>query len=87
MKEVRDISCEQAISKLLEYLDHECDGHSHAEIDKHLSICQACYSRMEFEQRLRLQLQHTGTQQVPERLRGRIEKLFVAGGKKSFNTQ
>jgi len=82
MNEVKDISCEQAISKLLEYLDRECEDHDHAEIDKHLSVCQACYSRMEFESRLRSQLKQTGTQQVPDSLRGRIDGLFAGNLKK-----
>ena len=82
MNDVKDISCEKAISKLLEYLDRECDGHSHAEIDKHLSVCQACYSRMEFEKRLRAQLRQSGAQQVPDSLKGRIDQLFARSGKK-----
>jgi anti-sigma factor (TIGR02949 family) len=82
MNDVKAISCEEAISKLLEYLDRECDGHSHAEIDKHLSVCQACYSRMEFETRLRSQLKQAGTQQVPDSLKGRIDQLFAQTVKK-----
>ncbi len=82
MNDVKTISCEEAISKLLEYLDRECDGHSQAEIDKHLSVCQACYSRMEFETRLRSQLRQTGTQQVPDSLKGRIDQLFAQNSKK-----
>ena len=82
MNDVKAISCEEAISKLLEYLDRECDGHSHAEIDKHLSVCQACYSRMEFEMRLRSQLKQAGTQQVPDSLKGRIDQLFAQNLKK-----
>lgn len=82
MSEVKDISCEEAIRNLLQYLDHECEAHTHEEIDKHLSVCQACYSRMEFETRLRAQLRRAGSQQVPGGLRGRIDKLFADDTKK-----
>ncbi|MDT8387868.1 MAG: zf-HC2 domain-containing protein [Thiogranum sp.] len=82
MSEIKKIRCEEAISRLLEFLDRECDDHTHAEMDKHLSDCQACYSRMEFEQRLRSQLKKTGAQQVPGSLKGRIDKLFAGTVKK-----
>jgi anti-sigma factor (TIGR02949 family) len=82
MSKIRDISCEEAIRNLLEFLDHECDGRTHEEIDRHLSVCQACYSRMEFETRLRSQLKKTGTQQVPGSLKDRIDKLFAGQTKK-----
>ena len=82
MSEINDISCEQAIRKLLEYLDHECDRHTEEEIDKHLSVCQACHSRMEFEQRLRAQLKKGGDRKAPESLKGRIDALFADRTKK-----
>lgn len=81
MSETRDINCEEAIRHLLEYLDGECSDHTHAEIDKHLSACQACYSRMEFEKRLRSQLRNTGDQAVPDSLKNRIDTLFSGGSK------
>ena len=81
MSEVRNIGCEEAIRHLLEYLDHECDSHTHEEIDQHLSACQACYSRMEFEIRLRSQLKETGKQAVPASLKNRIDKLFSGGSR------
>ncbi len=76
MSEANTMGCEEAIRHLLEYLDHECDNHTHEEIDRHLSACQACYSRMEFEKRLRSQLKETGNQAVPDKLKKRIDKLF-----------
>jgi len=79
MRKVKDISCEEAIRHLLEYLDSECEVHTHEEIDQHLSACQACYSRMEFEKRLRSQLRNSGEQAVPDSLKNRIDKLFSGG--------
>jgi anti-sigma factor (TIGR02949 family) len=81
MSEVKNIGCEEAIRHLLEYLDHECEGQTHEVIDQHLSDCQACYSRMEFEKRLRSQLKAAGGQAVPDSLKNRIDKLFSRGSK------
>jgi anti-sigma factor (TIGR02949 family) len=81
MNKIKAISCEDAIRHLLEYLDHECENHTHEEIDRHLSACQACYSRMEFEKRLRSQIKNTGGQTVPNSLKNRIDKLFSGGSK------
>ena len=81
MSKIKAISCEEAIRYLLEYLDHECEGHTHEEIDQHLSACQACYSRMEFEKHLRSQIKNTGSQTVPDSLKNRIDKLFSGGSK------
>ena len=81
MSKIKAISCEEAIRYLLEYLDHECEGHTHEEIDQHLSACQACYSRMEFEKHLRSQIKNTGSQTVPDSLKNRIDKLFSGGAK------
>lgn len=81
MSDTRDISCEEAIRNLLEYLDHACDAPTQEEIDKHLSVCQACHSRMEFEQRLRVQLKESGRQQAPDSLKLRIDSLFAKNSK------
>ncbi|MGD2074636.1 MAG: zf-HC2 domain-containing protein [Gammaproteobacteria bacterium] len=77
MSKVRQISCEEALKSLLEYLDSElADERSH-EIDQHLSTCRSCYSRLEFEKHLRSRLRETGRQEVPDSLRNRIDALFV----------
>lgn len=49
----KPIDCEQAIKQVYEYLDHELGSHDHEAMQKHLSICKSCFSRVEFEQRLK----------------------------------
>jgi len=82
MNEVRQISCEQALASLLEYIDSELEGARAREIDQHLSTCHSCYSRMEFEQRLRSRLREAGRQQLPDGLRARIDRLFISQARK-----
>lgn len=43
------IPCEEAMSRLFEFLDGELDEDSTAEIRKHVDVCKACYPRFQFE--------------------------------------
>ncbi|MCO6413058.1 MAG: zf-HC2 domain-containing protein [Thiogranum sp.] len=81
MSKIRQIGCEEALKQLLEYLDQELgEQHSH-EVDQHLSTCRSCYSRMEFEKRLKQRLQDAGRQEVPDTLKDRINRLFAEQNK------
>lgn len=69
------LSCEEVIERLFEYLDQELDSVSQYEIDRHLQRCYDCFSRAEFERRLRERIAATGSQQAPDRLKKRIREL------------
>ena len=43
------ISCEEASSRLFEFLDGELEGLSEEEVRRHLEVCKACYPRVKFE--------------------------------------
>ena len=45
-------SCEQAINRLNEYLDHELVAGERATVIKHLQICRPCLERFRFEETL-----------------------------------
>lgn len=75
-KEIEDIKCEQAIQMLLEYLDHELADHNHMVVEKHLNTCRSCYSRMEFEKRLKGVVGEKDEEKAPESLRDRLNNLF-----------
>lgn len=70
------ITCEEAISKLLEYLDHELDESSQQQMERHLETCRACFSRAEFERRLRQRVAEAGRTESPESLRVRVRALM-----------
>ena len=59
--EVKAIECEAAIRQMLEYIDEELQQHDHASMEKHLESCRECYSRMEFEQRLKNMVKDSGS--------------------------
>lgn len=69
------LNCEDVIEKLMEYLDRELDEQLQQEIDEHLEICRGCFSRAEFERRLKARIAEAGKVTAPERLRQRVAKL------------
>ncbi|TFH86293.1 mycothiol system anti-sigma-R factor [Billgrantia azerbaijanica] len=72
----RELSCEDVIERLFDYLDRELDDRQAAEIERHLAKCRDCYSRAEFEQRLRDRVEASGTVTAPPRLRRRVRRLL-----------
>ncbi len=43
------ISCDEAKTRLFEYLDGELAEISHDEVERHVELCKACYPRFQFE--------------------------------------
>ncbi|MBL3558882.1 MULTISPECIES: anti-sigma factor family protein [Marinobacter] len=70
------ISCEEVVQRLFDYLHQELDIDASAEIERHLHRCHDCFSRAEFEQKLRDRLTESGQQEAPERLRRRIREMI-----------
>ena len=76
MSDRQPIDCEEALKRLFEYIDDELDGHKHKEMDDHLSKCLSCYSRHEFEQKLRQHLKQATGEQAPDGLHEKIANLI-----------
>jgi predicted anti-sigma-YlaC factor YlaD len=77
-------SCEDALRLLAAHLDRELSTVAHAQVEQHLARCRSCYSRAEFESRLKASLAELGRAPVEPALAGRIRDLIgtftVAGG-------
>lgn len=71
----KDLTCEEVIEKLLEYLDRELDAEAEAEIARHLEACRSCFSRAEFERKLRERVTETGERKAPDSLRRRVRSI------------
>jgi anti-sigma factor (TIGR02949 family) len=71
------LSCEEVIGKLLEYLDRELDAAAEPAVERHLETCRGCFSRAEFERRLRARVAETGDVKAPESLRRRMRALVA----------
>lgn len=71
----KQIQCEEAIRMLLEYLDNELGTLDHDAMDEHLHSCRACYTRMEFEKRLKDIVKDKQEEKASDRLRERIKNI------------
>jgi mycothiol system anti-sigma-R factor len=76
MTEVRVIDCEEALHRLFEYLDAELDRPSQRAIEQHLERCRSCFSRLEFEKRLKGHTSALGTEPVSPQLEARIRRIL-----------
>lgn len=75
-KEIEKIECEKAIKMMLEYLDKELDSHNHSVMDHHLHTCRSCYSRMEFEHKLKHMIKDKQPEEkASDELKSRIHKI------------
>lgn len=76
MSETDDVGCDQALKRLLEFLDRELSDSEHDSVERHLRTCRGCCSRMEFESRLKQRLSALSGDDVPTKSRDRIRKLI-----------
>lgn len=76
MKKVKTIGCQEALRHLLAYLDQEVGAGTQREMEHHLKICQACFSRAEFERSLKTHLREAGRGTVRASFEERIKTLF-----------
>jgi anti-sigma factor RsiW len=78
------MTCEDALRLLATYLDGELAGAHRDDVDGHLARCRSCFSRAEFERRLKAQLSALRTEPVrpllEDRIRDVIARFAVAGG-------
>ena len=71
------MNCNEAVENLWQYLDRELDGDAVAEVERHLRECRECFSKAEFERRLRALLQRScGCEHAPPALRDRLHRLL-----------
>ena len=72
----KQIDCEQALKQVYEYLDHELGDHDHEAMQQHLSICKSCFSRVEFEERLKKKVKALRDEQPTDSTSERIKQLL-----------
>lgn len=75
MSEEKLIDCEQALAQIFAFIDHELRPHEQAAMQAHLDTCKSCFSRAEFERRLKEKLTTLRERATPE-AQLRIAKLI-----------
>jgi anti-sigma factor (TIGR02949 family) len=76
MSERDNIGCEEALRRLAEFIDGELSDSEQDNVERHLRTCRSCYSRMEFESRLKQRLSALSGDDAPAKSRDRIRKLI-----------
>ena len=76
MSESPTMRCEDALRLLASYLDRELRDDERTEVEHHLATCRSCYSRAEFERRLKRELGALRDADVPATLAARIHQLL-----------
>ena len=76
MSQSRPVDCEQVVRVLFAYLDGEMGDEQAREVDRHLALCRTCFSRAEFERRLRSHLAELGHEDVTPEFARRIRALL-----------
>jgi anti-sigma factor (TIGR02949 family) len=76
MSEPDNIGCEEALRRLAEFIDCELSDSEQDNVERHLRTCRSCYSRMEFESRLKQRLSALSGDDAPTKSRDRIRKLI-----------
>ena len=76
MKDERVLSCEEALRFLAAYLDGELEEATDREVESHLSRCRSCYSRADFETRMKQQVAALGRSEVRPEFAERIRRLL-----------
>lgn len=73
----QDPRCEEVIEKLLEFLDRELDDETERALARHIETCRGCFTRSEFERKLRARVSEVGEVNAPETLRRRIRAMVA----------
>ena len=76
MSESDDASCEQALERLQEFIDRELPDSEYESVERHQRRCRSCFSRKEFESRLKQRLSALSSDDVPATWRDRIRELI-----------
>lgn len=70
------ISCNEAVRQLWDYLDQGLTPEESANVEEHLSFCRRCCGEMEFAKELQSFLLSSGVEEIPPRVRERLERLL-----------
>lgn len=72
----QEIDCERALDQLFEFIDHELPESRRDAVQHHLHTCKSCFSRFEFERRLKEKLGTLRDTEVSSDASERIKRLL-----------
>jgi anti-sigma factor (TIGR02949 family) len=78
MSDPKPINCDEALRLLAAYLDHELQFTEREHVERHLEMCRSCFSRADFERRLKGEISRIGHEDVTPAFEQRIRRLLGA---------
>jgi anti-sigma factor (TIGR02949 family) len=75
MSDPMAMTCDEALRLLAAFLDDELHGGAHEAVERHLEFCRSCFSRAEFERRLKVEVARLRREEVPPGFQERIRRL------------
>jgi anti-sigma factor (TIGR02949 family) len=75
MTDERVLNCEEALRYLAAYLDGELEATTDGDVESHLARCRSCYSRADFERRMKEQVAALARSEVRPEFAERIRQL------------
>ena len=76
MSDRKPINCDEALRLLAAFLDQELHFDEREGVERHLEACRSCFSRAEFERRLKGELTRLGREEVPPGFEERVRRLL-----------
>lgn len=76
MSDMKPISCDEALRLLADYLDQELHFAEQEGMVRHLETCRSCFSRAEFERRLKEEISRLGHEPTTPAFEQRIKRLL-----------
>lgn len=73
---INNISCEDALKRVFEYIDSHLDQVSQEEFENHIEKCRHCYDRVEFEKLLKSRISKLQPHLSSNKLHKRIDTLL-----------
>ena len=76
MSDPRALDCEEVLRVIFAYLDGELQGMEQEAVDAHLERCRSCFSRADFERRLKRRMTDLASQEPSPAFEHRIRSLI-----------
>jgi anti-sigma factor (TIGR02949 family) len=80
MTDPKPISCDEALRVLAAFLDDELHDDARQGIERHLEVCRGCFSRAEFERRLKGEINRLARDEIPPSFERRVRRLLGSFG-------
>jgi anti-sigma factor (TIGR02949 family) len=76
MSDENPMTCDEAVRLLAALLDGELHGGPLEAVEHHLEVCRSCFSRAEFEGRLKAEVGRLRQEAVPPSFEDRVRRLL-----------